>query len=71
MCLSWPGKDDVQLGRYIADRTGIICFYNLPLMFLFAGRNDIFIWLTGWTYSTSTEITLCWKTSRVDEYQRR
>lgn len=38
--------------RYVADRTGIISFANLPLLWLFAGRNNIFIWATGWSFST-------------------
>ncbi|KAL7906087.1 ferric reductase like transmembrane component domain-containing protein [Trichoderma velutinum] len=41
-----------QLWRYIADRTGIIAYANLPLMWMFSGRNNIFIWLTGWPFST-------------------
>lgn len=39
-----------QLWRYVADRTGIMAFYNLPLLWMLAGRNDFLIWLTGWTY---------------------
>ncbi|KAH6692727.1 ferric reductase NAD binding domain-containing protein [Plectosphaerella plurivora] len=40
-----------QTWRYIADRTGIICYANLPLLWMFSGRNNIFIWLTGWEFS--------------------
>lgn len=25
-------------------------FYNLPLLWLLAGRNDFLIWITGWSY---------------------
>jgi predicted ferric reductase len=42
----------VQIAKQIGDRAGIICFYNLPLMFALAGRNDILIWLTGWSYKS-------------------
>ncbi|UKZ90577.1 uncharacterized protein TrAFT101_005587 [Trichoderma asperellum] len=41
-----------QIWRYIADRTGILAFANLPLIWMFSGRNNIFIWLTGWQFST-------------------
>ncbi|KAL6904502.1 ferric reductase like transmembrane component domain-containing protein [Trichoderma evansii] len=41
-----------QIWRYVADRTGIIAFANLPLIWMFSGRNNIFIWLTGWHFST-------------------
>lgn len=41
-----------QFWRYFADRTGIISFANLPLVWLFAGRNDVLLWLTGWSFST-------------------
>ncbi|GMM32757.1 hypothetical protein DASC09_000820 [Saccharomycopsis crataegensis] len=35
---------------YIADRTGIISITQLPLLFLFAGRNNFLIIVTGWSY---------------------
>lgn len=41
-----------QIWRYIADRAGIMAYSNLPLMWMFSGRNNIFIWLTGWQFST-------------------
>lgn len=47
----WPDIS-AQLLRYVADRTGILSFANVPLLWLFAGRNNIFIWATGWSYST-------------------
>ncbi|WRT65682.1 uncharacterized protein IL334_002627 [Kwoniella shivajii] len=48
----WYGHRDTQLIRYLSDRTGIMCFYNLPLLWCLAGRNDIILWMTGWSYST-------------------
>jgi hypothetical protein len=27
-------------------------FANLPLLWLFAGRNNIFMWATGWSFAT-------------------
>lgn len=48
---SWP-KVAPQLWRYIADRTGVMAYANLPLIWMFSGRNNIFIWLTGWQFGT-------------------
>ncbi|GME70763.1 unnamed protein product [Ambrosiozyma monospora] len=36
--------------RYYGDRSGIILSYQLPLLFLYAGRNNFLQWLTGWPY---------------------
>lgn len=47
---SWP-EPWRQLTRYIADRTGIMSFANLLLIWVFAGRNNIFIWATGWSFA--------------------
>lgn len=47
---SWP-QPYRQLLRYLADRTGILSFANLPLIWLFAGRNNVFIWATGWSFA--------------------
>ncbi|CAO3613082.1 unnamed protein product [Cunninghamella blakesleeana] len=46
----WPGDTSLQLLRYVADRTGEMSFALLPMVYLFGGRNNIMIWLTGWTY---------------------
>ncbi|KKK12527.1 hypothetical protein AOCH_000063 [Aspergillus ochraceoroseus] len=45
-------RASTQLLRYIADRTGIISFANLPLIWLFAGRNNVCAWATGWNFAT-------------------
>ncbi|AOW01632.1 ferric reductase NAD binding domain-domain-containing protein [Yarrowia lipolytica] len=45
-------KRSTQIQRYIGDRTGIMAFTQLPILFLFAGRNNFLIYLTGWSYST-------------------
>ncbi|KAE8354361.1 ferric reductase like transmembrane component-domain-containing protein [Aspergillus coremiiformis] len=47
----WP-EVSTQLIRYVADRTGILSFANLSLLWLFAGRNNVFIWATGWSFAT-------------------
>lgn len=48
--LFYLGRRDSQLARYVADRTGIMSFYNMTLLWLLAGRNDVLLWLTGWSY---------------------
>lgn len=47
----YPGKQ-AFITRMIVDRTGIMCSMLTPLFFLFAGRNNILQWITGWKYST-------------------
>lgn len=57
---SYPFNDDyeeagtwgVQLERFLADRTGIMSFTQAPIVFLFAGRNNLLMWLTGWSFDT-------------------
>ncbi|CAK9435439.1 uncharacterized protein LODBEIA_P01660 [Lodderomyces beijingensis] len=38
--------------RYVADRSGITATMFMPLVFLFAGRNNFLQWATGWDFST-------------------
>lgn len=47
----WTTRD-AQAARYPGDRTGVLALYSLQLTFLFAGRNNFLIWLTGWKQST-------------------
>lgn len=42
----------IQISRYVSVRTGIMACFLLPLMYLFAGRNNFLLWLTGWKQST-------------------
>lgn len=48
---SWTNNSD-QIWTYVSDRTGILAVANLPILWLFAGRNDVFLWLTGWNFGT-------------------
>ncbi|KAF5515241.1 Ferric/cupric reductase transmembrane component B [Colletotrichum siamense] len=36
----------------VANRTGVLSFANVPLLILYAGRNNFLYWLTDWTQST-------------------
>lgn len=42
----------MALLRYTADRTGITTGFIMPLLILFAGRNNFLQWLTKWNYAT-------------------
>ncbi|KAI1953886.1 hypothetical protein LOZ57_000228 [Ophidiomyces ophidiicola] len=46
--------DDVftQTWRYLSDRTGIMAYANLVVLWLFGGRNNPFLWATGWSFGT-------------------
>ncbi|KAJ6442753.1 ferric-chelate reductase [Purpureocillium lavendulum] len=43
-----------QILRHVSDRTGIISFFNFPILWLFGMRNNLAMWLTGWDYGTFT-----------------
>ncbi|RDL35207.1 uncharacterized protein BP5553_07138 [Venustampulla echinocandica] len=45
------GKHD-ELLTYVSNRIGVLSFANLPLIFLYAGRNNVLLWLTNWSHST-------------------
>ncbi|CAR25487.1 ZYRO0A01078p [Zygosaccharomyces rouxii] len=47
----WPQKKD-QLTRYVGDRSAIISMFIIIPTYLFAGRNNFLLWLTGWRQST-------------------
>lgn len=37
---------------YVGYRSGIMALGKIPLLILFAGRNNFLLWITGWSYST-------------------
>lgn len=41
-----------EITRYVADRTGILVSFVVPLLVLFAGRNNFLQWLTRWNFAT-------------------
>lgn len=41
-----------QMTRYPGDRSGILCLYGFILSFLFVGRNNFLLWVTGWKQAT-------------------
>jgi predicted ferric reductase len=46
----WPVQSQ-EIGRKIADRSGIMVMFLIPQLILFAGRNNFMQWLSGWHYS--------------------
>lgn len=41
-----------EVMTYTAARTGVLSFALAPLTILFAGRNNVLLWLTNWSHST-------------------
>ncbi|KAK9474676.1 ferric reductase like transmembrane component-domain-containing protein, partial [Dipodascopsis tothii] len=48
----WPDDEGIQLVRYFADRSGIMAMVQIPILFLFAGRNNFLQWCTGWSFQS-------------------
>lgn len=48
----WYDSKSAQILAYVGNRTGVLAFVNLPIVVLFASRNNILQWLTGWSYAT-------------------
>jgi hypothetical protein len=49
---AWNPTVHYEIMSYLLGRTGIFAYTFLPLVFLFAGRNNILLWLTNWSHST-------------------
>ncbi|KPI38249.1 putative ferric transmembrane component [Cyphellophora attinorum] len=43
-------REEIML--YVANCTGVIAFALLPLVILFAGRNNFLLWITNWSHAT-------------------
>lgn len=54
--LSWPTPwYDNKYGAvmlFVANRCGVLSCAQLPLLILYAGRNNLLLWLTNWKHST-------------------
>ena len=44
--------NDGEIVSYLTDRLGVLSFANIPLIFLYAGRNNVLLWLTNWSHDT-------------------
>ncbi|ODQ77004.1 hypothetical protein BABINDRAFT_163903 [Babjeviella inositovora NRRL Y-12698] len=40
-----------EIGRLVADRSGVLALFTYPLLILFAGRNNFLIYITRWNFS--------------------
>lgn len=49
---AWNPTVHFEIMSYVLGRTGVFAYIFLPLLFLFAGRNNILLWLTNWSHST-------------------
>lgn len=50
---SYPNAHFYQIGRYLVDRAAILAVAQLPILILFAGRNNPVSFLTGMSFATS------------------
>lgn len=41
-----------EIASYLTNRLGVLSFANIALLFLYAGRNNVLLWLTNWSYGT-------------------
>ncbi|EMG48258.1 hypothetical protein G210_1192, partial [Candida maltosa Xu316] len=46
----WPQRNN-ELGRKVADRTGQISLWVISPLVMFAGRNNLLQWISGWPYA--------------------
>lgn len=49
---NWYKNDTTQTIHHVSNRLGVLSFANIPLLMLFAGRNNILLWLTNWPRTT-------------------
>ena len=43
---------DGEIVSYLSNRFGVLSFANIPLVLLYAGRNNVLLWLTNWSHGT-------------------
>ncbi|KAF2210465.1 hypothetical protein CERZMDRAFT_60697 [Cercospora zeae-maydis SCOH1-5] len=49
---SWFETTTSEVLTYISYRTGVLSFANIALLVLYAGRNNVLLWVTNWSHST-------------------
>ncbi|PPJ52662.1 hypothetical protein CBER1_10893 [Cercospora berteroae] len=49
---AWWTTVDRQILTYVANRTGVLSFANVPILVLYAGRNNFLLWMTDWQHTT-------------------
>ncbi|KAG9662696.1 hypothetical protein KCU64_g1786, partial [Aureobasidium melanogenum] len=53
---AWYADRRHEIAAYVSNRTGVLSFANLALAILFSGRNNLLIFITGWSQSTMLAI---------------
>ncbi|KAK2001843.1 ferric reductase-like protein transmembrane component 4 [Colletotrichum falcatum] len=48
----YPGDRWRWMCMLVSNRLGLLSFANLPLVFLYGGRNNLLLWVTDWSHST-------------------
>lgn len=48
----WYTSNAQQTISFVANRLCVLSFTNIPLLILFAGRNNVLLWLTNWPCTT-------------------
>ncbi|KAF2170434.1 hypothetical protein M409DRAFT_19255 [Zasmidium cellare ATCC 36951] len=51
----YAAETRIQLGQYFCNRAGTLAIANIPIIWIFATRNDPFLWLTGWSYASFSQ----------------
>lgn len=49
---AWFANVSSEIIGDLTNRMGVLSFANLPLVILYAGRNNILLWLTNWSHGT-------------------
>lgn len=49
---AWFDSTYAEIMSYIGARTGVLAMALAPLVLLFAGRNNLLLWMTNWSHST-------------------
>ncbi|KAF9692811.1 hypothetical protein EKO04_009280 [Ascochyta lentis] len=49
---AWFPDSWQEIMAYVSCRTGVLAFALAPLVILFSSRNNVLLWLTGWSHST-------------------
>jgi DMSO/TMAO reductase YedYZ heme-binding membrane subunit len=48
----WYTSPSNEIMTYVTNRVGVLSFANVPLLILYAGRNNILLQLTNWSHGT-------------------
>lgn len=49
---SWYSTQSLEIRTYVANRFGVLSFANIAISILFAGRNNLLVWITDWSHAT-------------------